>query len=90
MVITRLQRAALCVAWSPDESRFAIGSGAMNVCICSHEPANKWWAGKLIRRKHQSSVLCIAWHPNAELLATGSSDNFCRVFHIGKPPITGV
>lgn len=82
MVLTRLQRAALCVAWSPSSSQFAIGGGGKSVCVCAHEAENKWWAGKLIRGMHNSSVCCVAWHPSGALLATGSTDNFCRVFQI--------
>ena len=82
MVFTRLQRAALCVAWSPDEQQFAIGSGGKSVCICNYEDTNNWWAGKLIRGKHNSSVTCVAWHPEGRLLATGSTDGFCRVLQI--------
>ena len=88
MVVTRLQRAALCVAWSPCETRFAIGSGAKNACICAYEDGPRWWAGRLIRQQHWSSVLCVAWHPDGTMLATGSSDGFCRVFQVSDD--TGV
>ncbi|XP_072995126.1 actin-related protein 2/3 complex subunit 1A-like [Typha latifolia] len=80
LVILRLNRAALCVQWSPKENKFAVGSGAKSVCICYYEQENNWWVSKLIRKKHNSSVTCVAWHPNNILLATTSTDGKCRVF----------
>ncbi|CAA0833429.1 Actin-related protein 2/3 complex subunit 1A [Striga hermonthica] len=42
LVILRLNRAALCVQWSPKENKFAAGSGAKTVCICYYEQENNW------------------------------------------------
>nr|VDD14285.1 unnamed protein product [Brassica rapa] len=80
LVILRLNRAALCVQWSPKENKFAVGSGAKTVCICYYEQENNWWVSKLIRKRHESSVTNVAWHPNNVLLATTSTDGKCRVF----------
>ncbi|GAB2274675.1 Actin- protein 2/3 complex subunit 1A [Dionaea muscipula] len=80
LVILRLNRAALCVQWSPIENKFAVGSGAKTVCICYYEQENNWWVSKLIRKRHNSSVTSVAWHPNNILLATTSTDGKCRVF----------
>ncbi|XP_044466010.1 actin-related protein 2/3 complex subunit 1B-like [Mangifera indica] len=80
LVILRLNRAALCVQWSPKENKFAVGSGAKTVCICYYEQENNWWVSKLIRKRHDSSVTGVAWHPNNNLLATTSTDGKCRVF----------
>ncbi|XP_009144270.1 actin-related protein 2/3 complex subunit 1A [Brassica rapa] len=80
LVILRLNRAALCVQWSPNENKFAVGSGAKTVCICYYEQENNWWVSKLIRKRHESSVTSVAWHPNNILLATTSTDGKCRVF----------
>ncbi|KAJ0261903.1 Actin-related protein 2/3 complex subunit 1B [Hirschfeldia incana] len=80
LVILRLNRAALCVQWSPKENKFAVGSGAKTVCICYYEQENNWWVSKLIRKRHDSSVTNVAWHPNNILLATTSTDGKCRVF----------
>ncbi|GFZ05722.1 actin-related protein C1B [Actinidia rufa] len=44
LVILRLNRAALCVQWSPRENKFAVGSGAKTVCICYYEQDNNWKA----------------------------------------------
>ncbi|WOL05433.1 hypothetical protein Cni_G14162 [Canna indica] len=76
----QLNRAALCVQWSPKENKFAVGSGAKIVCICYYEQENNWWVSKLIRKKHNSSVTSVAWHPKNILLATTSTDGKCRVF----------
>lgn len=80
LVILRLNRAALCVQWSPKENKFAVGSGAKTVCICYYEPENNWWVSKLIRKRHDSSVTGVAWHPDNILIATTSTDGKCRVF----------
>ncbi|KAK4278996.1 hypothetical protein QN277_016762 [Acacia crassicarpa] len=80
LVILRLNRAALCVQWSPKENKFAVGSGAKTVCVCYYEQENNWWVSKLIRKRHDSSVTSVSWHPNNILLATTSTDGKCRVF----------
>lgn len=85
LVIARLARAALCVAWCRNETKFAIGSGAKGVCVCQYDNENKWWACKHIKKKHSSSVLSVAWHPSSLLLATGSSDMKCRLFTAHLP-----
>lgn len=79
LVILRIERAALCVQWSPDGQKFAVGSSAKCVPVCYYEKDNNWWVSKMIK-KHKSSVLSIAWHPNSQILATGSSDFKARVF----------
>lgn len=42
LVLTRLNRAALCVQWCPSERKFAIGSGASVACVCYYEHDNDW------------------------------------------------
>ncbi|ESQ51565.1 hypothetical protein EUTSA_v10017010mg [Eutrema salsugineum] len=68
LVILRLNRAALCVQWSPKENKFAVGTGAKTVCICYYEQENNWWVSKLIRKRHESSVASVTWHPNNQIL----------------------
>ncbi|CAD6248975.1 unnamed protein product [Miscanthus lutarioriparius] len=80
LVILKLNRAALCVQWSPKENKFAVGSGAKSVCVCYYEQENNWWISKVIRKRHESSVTSLAWHPNNIYLATTSTDGKCRVF----------
>lgn len=79
--ILRINRAALCVKWSPDGKKFAVASGANVVPVCFYEEANDWWISKMVKR-HKSSVLWVSWHPNSQLLATASSDFRCRVFNV--------
>eukprot|EP00249_Psilotum_nudum_P016625 c25914_g1_i1 orf=305-1453(+) len=80
LVILRLNRAAICVKWSPKENKFAVGSGAKSVCICYYEQDNNWWVSKIIRKKHTSTITSVSWHPNNVLIATTSTDCKCRVF----------
>eukprot|EP00892_Ulva_mutabilis_P006928 jgi/Ulvmu1/4607/UM002_0336.1 len=80
-LIMKLQRAALCLAWSPLEKKFAVGSGTKNVCIAEFSTKDNWWAGRLIRNSHSSSVCCVAWSPDDVCLATGSTDGRCRIFY---------
>merc|ERR1712008_569433 len=37
LVLLRINRAATCVRWSPEENKFAVGSGAKIVSICYHQ-----------------------------------------------------
>lgn len=79
LVILRIERAALCVQWSPDGQKFAVGSSAKCIPVCYYEKDNNWWVSKMIK-KHKSSVLSVAWHPNSQILASGSSDFKARIF----------
>jgi actin related protein 2/3 complex subunit 1A/1B len=79
LVILRINRAATSVKWSPEENKFAVGSGAKLVSICHFEEENDWWVSKHIK-KHRSTITSVAWHPNNILIATGSTDFKCRIF----------
>ena len=37
LVLLRINRAATCVRWSPDETKFAVGSGARVAAVCYYE-----------------------------------------------------
>ncbi len=80
LVILRINRAAMCVKWSPDGKKFAVGSGSRLISVCYFEEENDWWVSKHIKKPIRSTVTCLAWHPNNVLLAAGSSDFTCRVF----------
>jgi len=84
--ILRINRAAICVKWSPDGKKFAVASGANVVPVCHYEQQNDWWISKMVK-KHKSTVLWVAWHPNSQLLATASSDFRCRVFSAYIPEV---
>jgi len=79
LVILRVNRAATCVKWTADETKFAVGSGARCVPVCHYDSEHNWWVSKIIK-KHKSTILSLDWHPTSPLLATGSSDFKCRVF----------
>ncbi|XP_071505328.1 actin-related protein 2/3 complex subunit 1A-A-like [Diadema antillarum] len=80
LVILRINRAATCVRWSPEENKFAVGSGARLVSICYFEQDNDWWVSKHIKKPIRSTVTTVDWHPNNYLLACGSTDFKVRVF----------
>lgn len=80
LVLLRINRAATFVRWSPDESKFAVGSGARAIAVCYFEEENDWWVSKHLKRPLRSTVLSVAWHPNSVLLAAGSADSHARVF----------
>lgn len=76
----RINRAATCVRWSPNEDKFAVGSGAKLISVCYFEEKNDWWVSKHIKKPIRSTVTSIDWHPNNILLACGSTDFRARIF----------
>lgn len=79
LVLLRINRAATCVRWSPQEDKFAVGCGAKLVSVCYFEEANNWWLSKHIKKQIKSTVTCLDWHPNNCLLACGSTDFRARI-----------
>jgi actin related protein 2/3 complex subunit 1A/1B len=80
LVVLRVNRAATCVHWSPQENKFAVGSGARLVSVCYYDKENDFWVAKQIKKPISSTVTCLDWHPNNVLLACGSTDFKARVF----------
>ncbi|TGZ85085.1 putative actin-related protein 2/3 complex subunit 1A [Ascodesmis nigricans] len=80
LVLLRINRAATSVRWSPDETKFAVGSGARVISVCYFESENDWWVSKHLKKPIRSTILSVAWHPNSVLLAAGSADAHARVF----------
>jgi len=80
LVLLRINRAATCVRWSPQENKFAVGSGARIISICYFDQENDWWIAKHIRKPIRSTITTVDWHPNNILLAAGSTDFKVRVF----------
>lgn len=80
LVLLRINRAATCVRWCPNETKFAVGSGARIIAVCYFEEENDWWVSKHVKKPIRSTVTAVAWHPNSVLLAAGSTDGHARVF----------
>ncbi|XP_066149198.1 actin-related protein 2/3 complex subunit 1A-A-like isoform X2 [Euwallacea fornicatus] len=80
LVLLRINRAATCVKWSPNENKFAVGSGARLISVCYFESENDWWVSKHIKKPIRSTVSTLDWHPNNVLLAAGSADFKVRIF----------
>jgi len=80
LVLLRINRAATCVKWSPKEDKFAVGSGARTIAVCSFDEENNWWVSRQLKKPLRSTVLSIDWHPNNVLLAAGAADMKARVF----------
>lgn len=80
LVLLRINRAATCVKWSPQENKFAVGSGARLISVCYFEQENNWWVSKHIKKPIRSTITTLDWHPNNILLATGAADFKVRVF----------
>lgn len=74
LVLLRINRAATCVRWSPNEDKFAVASGAKVISVCYFEEQNDWWVSKHIKKPIRSTVLSVDWHPANVLLASGSVD----------------
>ena len=74
LVLLRINRAATCVKWSPEENKFACGSGARLISVCYFEEENDWWVSKHIKKPIRSTVTSLDWHPNNVLLVAGSTD----------------
>ncbi|KAF2353605.1 WD40 repeat [Trinorchestia longiramus] len=65
---------------SPQENKFAVGSGARLISVCYFEQENNWWVSKHIKKPIRSTITTLDWHPNNILLAAGSSDFKVRIF----------
>ncbi|CAK0893055.1 unnamed protein product, partial [Prorocentrum cordatum] len=83
LVELRAPRAALCVQWSPDGKRFAVGLSSKDVAVCYYEgTVGCWVALKIGRSIHQAAVGALAWHPTSQYLAVGSFDRRCLVYDV--------
>lgn len=80
LVLLRINRAATCVKWCPNGTKFAVGSAARVISVCYFEEENDWWISKHIKKPIKSTILSLDWHANSVLLAAGSTDGHVRVF----------
>lgn len=79
-MLLRISRAATFVRWSPNETKFAVGSGDRLIAVCAFEEENDWWVSKHLKKPIRSTITSVDWHPNSVLLAAGSTDAHARVF----------
>lgn len=79
IVELKSQRAANCVEWSPDGSKFAVGLSSKEVAICTYNEEHDVWGPKKIG-KFKAAVGTLAWHPNGSYLATGSADRQVHIY----------
>jgi actin related protein 2/3 complex, subunit 1A/1B len=75
LVLLRLNRAATFVRWSPLENKFACGSSARAISVCSFDEEGDWWVSKHLKKPIRSTILSVDWHPNNVLLAAGGADS---------------
>mmetsp|Transcript_102715 Transcript_102715/g.203946 ORF Transcript_102715/g.203946 Transcript_102715/m.203946 type:complete len:374 (+) Transcript_102715:66-1187(+) len=83
LVELRAPRAALCVAWSPNGTRFAVGLSSRDVAVCYFEEKVHCWVAKKVG-KSKAAVTALAWHPTSNYLATGSTDRRCIVYDVNE------
>ncbi|KAI7964859.1 hypothetical protein MJO29_002957 [Puccinia striiformis f. sp. tritici] len=55
-VLLRLNRSATFVRWSPDEAKFAVGSGARAIAVCQYDDESNWWVAKHLKKPLRSTV----------------------------------
>lgn len=89
LVVLRINRAAVCVKWSPNEKKFAVGCGHRCICVCYYQQDQGFWVAKHIKKQIKSTTLCLDWHPNNILLAAGGTDFKCRIFGAHVPDVDG-
>lgn len=80
LVLLRISRAATVCKWSPDGTKFAVGSSDRIIAVCYYEEENDWWVSKHLKKPLKSTITSLDWHPNNVLLASGSTDGHVRVF----------
>ena len=83
LILAFFSRAATCVKWSPEENKFAVGSGARLISVCYFEQEHDWWVAKHIKKPIRSTITALDWHPNNVLLAAGSTG-----FKVQRPKST--
>lgn len=83
LVELRAPRAALCVAWAPNGTRFAVGLSSRDVAVCYYEGQVGCWVALKVG-KAKAAVGALAWHPSSQFLATGSTDCRCMVYDVSE------
>lgn len=76
-------RAALCVEWAPNGTRFAVGLASKDTAICYWNDVVESWIAKKVGSS-KASVVAVAWHPGTEFIATGSTDCRVQVYNVSE------
>lgn len=71
--ISLLETDLICLAWSPDSKRIALGSDAGTIVYDVDD------LRKLVIADHAGPVTSVSWCPKGHLLATGSADKAVRL-----------
>ncbi|MBL4771009.1 MAG: hypothetical protein JKY61_07690 [Planctomycetes bacterium] len=74
--LTEPKNDVFSVAWSPDGTRLAIGSGDHTIRVCDTET----FETLLVLRGHESYVHDLAWSPDGTQLASASGDGTVRIW----------
>lgn len=80
LVILRIGRAATCIKWSPNGSKFAVGSGSKQIPVCHYEESQSMWVAKMIKKGIRSSITSVDWSPDNLFLIAGGCDFTCTIF----------
>lgn len=80
LVILRIGRAATSIKWSPNGTKFAVGSGSKQIPVCHYEESQDMWVARTIKKGPKSTVCCVDWSPNNIFLIAGGSDFKCRIY----------
>lgn len=59
LVLLRINRAATVCRWSPDGSKFAVGSSDRIIAVCYYEEENDWWVSKHLKKPLKSTITTI-------------------------------
>ncbi|POV97721.1 hypothetical protein PSHT_14437, partial [Puccinia striiformis] len=54
--LSRLNRSATFVRWSPDEAKFEVGSGARAIAVRQYDDEANWWVAKHLKKPLRSTV----------------------------------
>ncbi|KAJ1562354.1 protein 2 3 complex subunit [Cladochytrium tenue] len=79
LVLLRINRAATFVRWSPQENKFAVGTGSKLTAIGHFGAENDWYLTDHIKKHFRSTVVSLAWHPDNITVAAGCADMKVRV-----------
>lgn len=70
----RISKGATCVSWSPDGTKFAVGSSSGSLVVGNFEEENDWWLCKHLKINIENTITSLCWHPNGIDLVVGSID----------------